>query len=243
MESRLKERLTGAAILVALIVLVVPELFRGQPSDVATFAASSSGEGPPVRSYTIDLSNSPNRASPLQSNPDAGAGNDKATMVVPVEPVNAPSAGNANPPAPAPPMPLASAPAPAAAAPVSAAAPGTTAPSGAASAAGARAAAAAPKPTTVSSSASSSARTRPETAHNGTESGWIVQLGLFAKRDNAERLADKAQSHGFSVSVSGSDAKGLYRVYAGGMANRAAAETYTQRLKDQGLPAAVVAAP
>lgn len=257
MESRLKERLTGAAILVALIVLVVPELFRGQPSDVATFAgSSSSGEGPPVRSYTIDLSNSPARASPLQSSPDAGGGNDKAAMVVPVEPVNAPGAGNANPAAaaaPAPPTPVVAAPvvpAPAAAAavpppaapPERAAAPVTTAPSGAAAAAGARAAAAS-KPTTVSSSVSSSARTHPETAHSSAESGWIVQLGLFARRDNAERLADKAQAHGFSVNISANDAKGLYRVYAGGMANRAAAEAYTQRLKDQGFAAAIVAAP
>ncbi len=99
MENRLKERLTGAAILVALIVMVVPELFRGQPSDVASFAGSS-GEGPPVRSYTIDLSNSPTRASPLQSNPIAGGGSDKAAMAVPVEPVSAPSA--AAPPAVAP---------------------------------------------------------------------------------------------------------------------------------------------
>lgn len=71
MESRLKERLTGAAILVALIVLLVPEMFRGQRGDVATNA--SSGEGPPVRSYTIDLSNGPDRTAPLQSTPPAAS--------------------------------------------------------------------------------------------------------------------------------------------------------------------------
>ena len=54
MENRLKERLTGAAILVALIVLLVPEMFHGQRRDVAGNAGSS-GEGPPMRSYTIDL--------------------------------------------------------------------------------------------------------------------------------------------------------------------------------------------
>ncbi|MFI4869964.1 MAG: SPOR domain-containing protein [Steroidobacterales bacterium] len=239
MENRLKERLTGAAILVALIVMVVPELFRGQPNDVASFAGSS-GEGPPLRSYTIDLSNSPTRATPLQSNPVAGS-SDKAGMVVPVEPVNAPAApaaDGASPTAaaaPRPPTPVvpAAASVPAvAAAPSSAAAPVTAAPY----------AAAAPKATT----ASASARSRPAAsaaARNSPESGWIVQLGLFAKRDNAERLANKAQTHGFTVSIAGADAKGLYRVYAGGMADRAAAEAYTQRLKDQGFPAAVVAAP
>jgi cell division septation protein DedD len=79
--------------------------------------------------------------------------------------------------------------------------------------------------------------------HNSAEAGWIVQLGLFAKRDNADRLARSAQAHGFAVSISNADAKGRYRVYAGGMADRSAAEAYSQRLKDQGLPAAVIASP
>jgi DedD protein len=77
MESRLKERLTGAAILVALIVLLVPEMFHGQRGDVA--ATASSGEGPPVRSYTIDLSNGPARTAPLQSTPPSPPAPDNAT--------------------------------------------------------------------------------------------------------------------------------------------------------------------
>jgi cell division septation protein DedD len=80
-------------------------------------------------------------------------------------------------------------------------------------------------------------------AHNAASGGWAVQLGLFAKRDNAERLVTSAQAKGFAVSVSAADARGLYRVYAGGMTERAAAESYAQRLKDQGLPAAVISAP
>jgi cell division septation protein DedD len=73
MDNRLKERLTGAAILVALVVMLVPEMFHGQRGDVAALAGSS-GEGPPLRSYTIDLSNSPTRAGPLQSTPVSGGG-------------------------------------------------------------------------------------------------------------------------------------------------------------------------
>src|ERR1700689_1441244 len=73
MENRLKQRLTGAAILVALIVMLVPEMFHGQRGNVAAIAGSS-GEGPPVRSYTIDLSNSPTRTGPLQSTPVGGGG-------------------------------------------------------------------------------------------------------------------------------------------------------------------------
>ena len=51
MEERLKQRLTGAAILVALIVLIVPELFHGHRADRGGKAVSAS-EGPPMRSYT-----------------------------------------------------------------------------------------------------------------------------------------------------------------------------------------------
>ena len=84
MENRLKERLTGAAILVALIVMLVPEMFHGQRGNVAAVAGSS-GEGPPVRSYTIDLSNGATRAGPLQSTPVSG-GNDE-------QPASAPASG------------------------------------------------------------------------------------------------------------------------------------------------------
>ncbi len=66
MESRLKERLTGAAILVALIVLVVPEIFSGRPAQVDTSRAPPALEGAPVRSYTIDLNASGTQATPLQ---------------------------------------------------------------------------------------------------------------------------------------------------------------------------------
>jgi DedD protein len=212
METRLKERLTGAAILVALVVMLVPEMFHGQRGDIAA-SSGSSGDGPPVRSYTIDLSNTPSGSAPLQSTP---ASDDKPTAAPqPVTPpVSTPAAAS---PAPAPP-PLAAP---------------TAAPAAAANAPVAKAPPAAP-----------GANTRPvAAAHNPVGGGWAVQLGLFAKRDNAERLVHSAQGKGFEVGVSAADARGLYRVYAGGMADRAAAESYAQRLKDQGLPAAVIAAP
>ena len=99
MENRLKERLTGAAILVALIVLLVPEMFHGQRRDVAA-STGSSAEGAPVRSYTIDLSNGPARTAPLQSTPatsGANASGESAAEAAPAQPtVNAepPAAAN-----------------------------------------------------------------------------------------------------------------------------------------------------
>ena len=216
MENRLKERLTGAAILVALVVMLVPEMFHGQRGDVAA-SASSSGEGPPVRSYTIDLSNSPTRTAPLQSTPvsaGGGAKDDKPASAPQPDPSTAVATTAAAQPA----------------SPVRPAAAATPAPAPAASTAE-------PPPVTANS------RQAPAAARTAAIGGWSVQLGLFARRDNAERLAHAAQAKGFAVSVSNADAKGRYRVYAGGLADRAAAESYSQRLKGHGLPAAVIASP
>jgi cell division septation protein DedD len=60
-----KERLTGAIILVVLIVLLVPELLSGPSrSTPAPQAAVSSTEEPPLRSYTINLADDSHGASP-----------------------------------------------------------------------------------------------------------------------------------------------------------------------------------
>jgi DedD protein len=248
MENRLKERLTGAAILVALIVMLVPEMFHGQRGDVAAVAGSS-GEGPPVRSYTIDLSNSPTRAGPLQSTPVGGSsgatavtgpsgGNDEQPVSAPSSAQSTPSsspampgtAGSSRPAAPA-----SSPPAATAAAVPPSSPPETAAPAPAP-------ATATPKVGTPAASGTTHQSAAATPSHSASPAGWVVQLGLFAKRDNAERLAHDAQAQGFAVSVSNADAKGRYRVYAGGMSERSAAEAYAQRLKDHHLPAAVLAA-
>jgi cell division septation protein DedD len=57
-QSSVKERLTGALILIVALVIVVPELFSGRPEKhPATDApdAQSADAGPPLRSYTMDL--------------------------------------------------------------------------------------------------------------------------------------------------------------------------------------------
>jgi DedD protein len=188
MENRLKERLTGAAILVALIVLVVPELFHGQ-REAAPGGAHGAPDGPAVRSYVIDLKESAaHDASPPEAQPAA------------------PASPAATPPA-TPPAALAAA----------ASAPGadSRAPAGAP-------ALAAPLPAALAAA------------------GWSVQLGLFAQRENAQRLLQAAQSKGFAVSISSADANGPYRVHVAGLADRAAAESVRARLRAQGFAAAIV---
>jgi DedD protein len=170
MENRLKERLTGAAILVALIVLVVPELFHGQ-RDAAPGDAHGAGEAPVQRSYVIDLKDSAAPAAAASaSSADGAAPAAPAAPAMPAAVVNTPVA----------PVPVSSAP------------------------------------------------------------GWSVQLGLFAQRENAQRLLQAAQSKGFAVSIASGDGNGLYRVRVAGLADRAAAENVRARLRAQGFPAAIV---
>src|SRR3974390_3596565 len=96
MENRIKERLTGAAILVALIVMLVPEMFRGQGDHGSAPAGGGNGpgasDGAPMRSYTIDLSNNAKSGTPLQSTADSSEPSTPAATAVASAPQ---AAGNA----------------------------------------------------------------------------------------------------------------------------------------------------
>jgi DedD protein len=62
METRVKERLIGAVILVALIVALVPEILSGPHK--STDEDSSAGSEQSVRTYTVDLEASGSPAEP-----------------------------------------------------------------------------------------------------------------------------------------------------------------------------------
>jgi DedD protein len=60
LEDRIKQRLTGAAILVVLVVLVVPEMFHGQRNDAPGRAGGSwSGASPSFPTQMSDGASSP----------------------------------------------------------------------------------------------------------------------------------------------------------------------------------------
>ena len=65
MDSRAKQRLTGAVILVALFVLLVPELLTGPRDADAPGTAAEDG----MRRYTIDLNAANPSATPVDSQP------------------------------------------------------------------------------------------------------------------------------------------------------------------------------
>jgi cell division protein FtsN len=199
--STVKERLTGALILIVALVIIVPELFSGRPEQRAPSVApdaQSADAGPPLRSYTMDL----------------GAGQTPAKAPEPV--------AAAAPPAQAVPAPASPAPESPAAPPVTKS-PASTPESG--------------KPPAVA------AAPKPATNPVASAHGWWVQLGSFAARANADRLATSLGSAGYSVRVSPSTKNGkeLFRVLAGPAEDRAAAVALQTHLSAAGHKGTLVA--
>jgi DedD protein len=66
---------------------------------------------------------------------------------------------------------------------------------------------------------------------------WIVQLGSFSSRANADRLAADVKRKGFSVSVQGGGGSSgtLFRVRAGPEPDKAGAEALAVRLAEAGF--------
>jgi cell division septation protein DedD len=87
-----------------------------------------------------------------------------------------------------------------------------------------------PEPATVAAES-------PATAPGGRGGDWIVQLGSFSSRANADRLAADVQGKGFSVSVQGGGGSGgtLFRVRAGPEPDKAGAEALAVRLAAAGF--------
>jgi DedD protein len=250
-----KERLTGAIILVALIVLLVPELLSGPSrSAPAPQAAATSAEEPPLRSYTIDLADDSHRGAgtstpqvsgpaqpaPINESPSApqpaSSATDSGSTPAPEESHAAPTSPSGptsqrdaatEEPQPAAPRKPAGAERPVAAKPATAQRPvvADQLPAG-------ERYAAAEKPAIAPAAAGKST----------SMGGWMVQLGVFASRENADRLTQELKGKGFHTSVSQSIGAGrkLWRVRAGPLPERAAAEQLNARLRAAGHAGSVV---
>jgi DedD protein len=211
MDRRIKERLIGATILVALIVLIVPELLSGpKPAPVPPLAAGLPGSN---RNVSVNLATS--KATPDPQAADAApaaAGETSAAGAANVGAVNAggASAGGAS------------------AATVTTlraqepAAPLETSVSS-------------PKSTLESTRAVGSSEALVQGHH-----GWTVQLGSFASKANAEKLVHQLPGNGFYVISSGSGPSLRYRVRIGPFADRSAAARAVTKLKAEGHAATVV---
>lgn len=241
-----KDRLTGAIILVLLIVLLVPELLSGPKGPGRALSPSNSAEEQQLRSYTITLGDDARArgdtasgpAMPQAPQPESAAAaavpasqHAAGTAVMP-EPANssqtAPPADNGAPSS----APTAKASEHSAGTPSAERAVNPNRSSGAAHSAG----------QAVSRSSSASTRSSPAGTVN---SGWLVQLGVFASRENAERLAVEMRTKGMRAAVSDVSSSGrrLYRVRVGPVADRASAQELQSRLKASGHSAGTLIPP
>ena len=243
MDQGLKERLIGAAVLVALGVWLIPWLLDGRQEQVELASPSSAvrlpaPDGPlPVRQQILSLEAAKSETAATEPHPEptdpatpAAAAAD--TAVASAEPTPPPAQENAAPPKPSAPVQESAAPpkqiAPA---PVK---PGTdrNSPQRVASAAPV----ATPKPSPKPGASGASAAP----AHGD----WAVQLGSFGAEDNAKKLADKAKVYGYKPEVASFRASGraMYRVRLGPYASRAEADATASALSAHGFAPQVVAA-
>jgi DedD protein len=232
MDRRVKERLVGATILVILIVLIVPELLSGPKRAATPPPPLLLGPVPaePVRNVTVDLATS----KATQADGAMRTADDTAASVAASA---AASAAGAPPPDAA---------ASGAAAPLSSV---PEAKPGVEPTIATLKAQQEPVPALANDDSSPKlpetakpvAQRAAEPAGAGHRS-WAVQLGSFASRANADKLARqlRAQGSAMTVSSSGSGKALRFRVRMGPMTDRGAAERTAAKLRSQGHAASVV---
>ena len=219
MDRRVKERLIGASILVALVVLVVPELLSGPKPSAPTMMKLPASAPEPTRIVTLDLATS---KAPASTESDTTGTQGSAA------PPAADASGNAAPSASAGQQSVGQ----------SSAGQSSTGQSSTGQsregqsstrASGAPPQAAAPVETPAPSPISS-------------RSAWAVQLGSFISRANADNLSRQLKGQGYSVYVlpGGSGAQVRYRVRVGPLADRGAAERMAGKLKSIGHVSSLV---
>ena len=223
MDRRVKERLVGAAILVAIVVLVVPELLPGSPRRAAAVAGHDvpiAEPRDPMRTVTLDIAQ--NSAGPALA-PGRESAPQTATPASSASVASGPPPGARTAPAAAVVAPQVT-PAPrAAVAPPAAAAPHV---------ADAARALEKPRPPPI----------RVRTAAAQGHGTWAVQLGSFKDRANALKLARHWKSNGYPAYLStvGGGARALHRVRIGPYRDRTAAARALAALEKRGVRAALV---
>jgi DedD protein len=217
MDQGLKERLVGAAVLIAIAVWLIPWVLDGPEAPVEATGGSlqlpAAEEPMPMRTQTLRLGGAAETETETDAAPPATA----AAPPVEEEPV-----------AVVPPLPAEDRSDPVET-PIVTAARTEPAPAPAAATSPPPAAVTPPKPT-------------PAPAATGD---WTVQLGSFGDEANARRLAQRTSTFGYKAEVSSyrSGNRTLYRVRVGPAKTRAEADATASALKAHGInDARVVAA-
>ena len=237
MERPVKERLVGAAVLMAAAIILIPEMLSG-PDRESVGRGGSRDEGA-IKTYTIDLNQPPGSTAPtatLQSDdnrappPEEVAPPQTAAAPAPDEPQASPESVASTTPAERTPAPSPQRDSPPV---VVETPPPTPAPT--------RAAAPPPKAETRPVASAPAAPTSPVRA----ASGWAVQVGSYSSEATAGRLVNEWLAKGqpaFVMPVK-SGGKTLYRVRIGPAKDRADAEAVLRTIKASAPGAAVVSHP
>jgi DedD protein len=217
MDTAVKERLVGGAILVVLVVLIVPAILTG-PREPPPPEPDSEG---PTKTVQIDLGRTQTASDTGQEPvPDQPA----EQPVIPLAPTGLPDSTAAA-PTPAATQPAA----PAGDSPV-ATPPSAERPS-------------VPAGTPVPAAAQPPPPARQEPASSG--SAWAVQLAAFSNQDSARKMVADLKNRGYSAFVLEYRANDrvLYRVRVGPEGQRERAAALASRLQGEGFKATVVTHP
>jgi DedD protein len=220
MDTTLKARLIGATVLVALAVLLIPELLSGRkPLDSAT-AQPEGTRG--TRTFTIELGNPAGDPAKTRQAPDPSA----APLPAPTTGATAKQVPREVPKE----VPEESA---------------TETTSETSTGAEPRPGAAAQgQPAAQRVEMVTDSRPEPSPAPVvPARGGWAVQVGAFASAEAATKLVRQLQAANYTAYVSpvSRGGKTLHRVRIGPSAERSSSETLVAGLKARGLPATVVA--
>jgi DedD protein len=227
MDEQLKARLIGAVVLVAIAVLLIPELLSGRKAETPAAAEGAAAHG--TRTYTIELAGG---AATPSATPAAGSQPKPSVSALPVPPQSLATAPvEDTDPAPADGATSASGPETTAAA-----SPGAVK-SPAGDAAGKAAVAASAPPAQV---AAAPPPAKPAAAV--TKGGFAVQVGAFSTAAAANKLIADLKAAGFAAYPSPVPRSGktLHRVRVGPVGARPEADQLATKLKARGLPATVV---
>jgi DedD protein len=225
MDEALKARLIGAAVLVAVAVLLIPELLSGRKP--VEQAAGEVAGSPGKRIITIELGGRPGPSAGSGTGGNAPAA--AAPSAAPALPAAMPEQSAQGTPAVAPARQAETT----AAEPAVATEQKSSAPPAATAVAATEPARATPAPVRAPP---------PEAGPRPAPGGWAVQVGAFGSVATANGLVNKLQADGYRAFVAPTQRGGktLHRVRVGPEAQKAGAERLAGQLKAKGLPATVV---
>lgn len=242
MERHVKERLIGAAVLVAAAIILIPEMLSGPDRESRSEQTAPADGAAPLKTYTIDLSKSPSsQATAAQVVEDqAPPPETQAAATEPLRGDQATPESTSEGGVPAPASADAATSTGDASREISAQNQTKPAPEPVV-----KPAAATPPAATLSAPPVANNTPAARTTQPAASGSWAVQLGSFASRATAERMVKDLRTAGHDAFVMPvkSGAATLYRVRIGPMQDRESAAKTLSSIRASVPAAAIVAHP